>query len=142
MGTRAHPLSSFSRFRRSEQCLGRNILITGRVRDCQRRQGVPWMPLYLPLRRSHHHPTENTSSSASPTLHRDMTKISHRNVNYTMIWNVLDYAACVFPVTKVDPALDQPKPAHEFLSEADQKTYEQCARDFFRGFSMLIGGFG
>lgn len=37
---------------------------------------------------------------------------------------MLDYPACVFPVTKVDPVLDLPKPAHEFLNEADQKIYE------------------
>ncbi|KAF8264302.1 general amidase [Lactarius quietus] len=48
----------------------------------------------------------------------------YKSVAYTLIWNVLDYPACVFPVTKVDSVLDQPKPAHEFLSEADQKTYE------------------
>jgi len=38
---------------------------------------------------------------------------------------VLDYPACVFPITKVDPVLDQPKPAHEFLSKEDQRIYEQ-----------------
>ena len=59
-----------------------------------------------------------------------------------MVWNVLDYPACVFPVTKVDPVLDRPKPAHEFLSEADQKTYELCTSDFLRCFPMLISGFG
>ncbi|KAH8985891.1 general amidase [Lactarius akahatsu] len=45
------------------------------------------------------------------------------NVGYTMIWNVLDYPACVFPVTKVDPVLDRPKPEHDFLSEADRKIH-------------------
>lgn len=46
------------------------------------------------------------------------------NAGYTMIWNVLDYPACVFPVTKVDPVLDRPKPEHDFLSEADRKIHE------------------
>ncbi|KAH9027227.1 general amidase [Lactarius pseudohatsudake] len=45
------------------------------------------------------------------------------NAGYTMIWNVLDYPACVFPVTKVDPVLDRPKPEHDFLSEADRKIH-------------------
>ncbi|KAI0260490.1 general amidase [Gloeopeniophorella convolvens] len=48
----------------------------------------------------------------------------NRSAEYTLIWNALDYPACVFPVTRVDPALDQRKPAHTFLSEVDQKIYE------------------
>ncbi|KAH9007313.1 general amidase [Lactarius hatsudake] len=48
----------------------------------------------------------------------------YKNVGYTMIWNVLDYPACVFPVTKVDPVLDRPKPEHDFLSEADRQIHE------------------
>lgn len=48
----------------------------------------------------------------------------YKVLEYTFVWNALDYPACVFPVTKVDPALDQPKPAHKFLSEADKTTYE------------------
>jgi hypothetical protein len=58
-----------------------------------------------------------------------------------MVWNALDYPACVFPVTKVDPVLDRPKPAHKFLSEVDQRTYERCARDLLRDFSKLMNGF-
>ncbi len=54
-----------------------------------------------------------------------------------MVWNALDYPACVFPVTKVDPVLDRPKPERDFLSEADQKTFELCARDFLRDFSQF-----
>lgn len=46
------------------------------------------------------------------------------SAEYTMVWNALDYPACVFPVTKVDPVLDQPRSAHQFLSEADQRVYE------------------
>lgn len=46
------------------------------------------------------------------------------SAEYTLIWNVLDYPACVFPVTTVDPILDKPKPAHQFLSEADKGVYE------------------
>ncbi|KAF8273107.1 amidase signature domain-containing protein [Lactarius quietus] len=54
------------------------------------------------------------------------------NVGYTSVWNVLDYPACVFPVTKVDPVLDQPKPAHEFLGEADEKIYERFPSRTFK----------
>jgi amidase len=66
----------------------------------------------------------------------------YRSVDYTLVWNVLDYPACVFPVTKVDSVLDRPKPPHKFLSEADQKTYELCASCFLCSLSMLISGFG
>ncbi|KAI0299765.1 general amidase [Multifurca ochricompacta] len=53
------------------------------------------------------------------------------SAEYTLIWNVLDYPACVFPVTKVDPVLDKPKPAHAFLSKVDQKIYGfvRCLHD-------------
>jgi amidase len=51
---------------------------------------------------------------------------SYSSAEYTFVWNVLDYPACAFPVTEVDPVLDQPKPAHQFLSKADQRVYELC----------------
>ncbi|KAL6310386.1 general amidase [Sparassis latifolia] len=46
------------------------------------------------------------------------------SASYTKVWNTLDYPACIFPVTKVDHVLDVKKPAHEFLSEEDQRNYE------------------
>lgn len=52
--------------------------------------------------------------------------LPHSSAEYTLVWNALDYPACVFPVTEVDPVLDQPKPAHQFLSKADQWVYELC----------------
>ncbi|THH05729.1 hypothetical protein EW146_g9823 [Bondarzewia mesenterica] len=55
-----------------------------------------------------------------------------RTVQYTMIWNCLDYTACVFPVTKVDPILDQPKPAHEFLSDADKDVWQLYNPETFK----------
>ncbi|KAI9449479.1 general amidase [Lactarius psammicola] len=48
----------------------------------------------------------------------------YKSANYTMVWNALDYPACVFPVTKVDPVLDRPKPEREFLSKADQEAFQ------------------
>ncbi|KAH9978271.1 general amidase [Lactifluus volemus] len=56
------------------------------------------------------------------------------SAEYTLIWNALDYPACVFPVTKVNPILDQPKPAHEFLSKLDRNVYELCKGDFLGDF--------
>ena len=43
-----------------------------------------------------------------------------------MVWNGLDYPACVFPVSKVDPTLDVKQPRDKFLSEADESVYNMC----------------
>ena len=42
------------------------------------------------------------------------------------MWNALDYSACVFPVTKVDPAIDVKRPAHTFLGKRDEEAYNFC----------------
>lgn len=47
----------------------------------------------------------------------------NRSADYTAIWNTLDYATAVFPVTRVDPKLDANKPPHTFLGERDQAHY-------------------
>lgn len=52
--------------------------------------------------------------------------VVYSNAEYTMVWNSLDYTACVFPVTRVDPVLDKAKPAHEFFSDNDRMIYELC----------------
>lgn len=44
-----------------------------------------------------------------------------------MIWSALDYPACVFPVTIVDPTLDAKKAPHQFLTQADKNIFELCA---------------
>jgi len=54
------------------------------------------------------------------------------SADYTMIWNSLDYPALNFPVTTVNPALDVPKPAHEFLSSEDKDNYELYSPETFR----------
>jgi amidase len=52
---------------------------------------------------------------------------SHSDVNYTCVWNGLDYPAAVFPVTTVDPAIDMKKAPHMFISEADKLLYQLCS---------------
>ncbi|KZV77743.1 general amidase, partial [Peniophora sp. CONT] len=52
---------------------------------------------------------------------------------YTSVWNALDYSACVFPVTQVDPAVDVKRAAHAFLSERDEKTYNFYEPETWRG---------
>ncbi|OBZ80049.1 Acetamidase [Grifola frondosa] len=48
---------------------------------------------------------------------------ANKNTSYTMVWNTLDYVACVFPVTRVNPELDGIKPEHKFLSKADKTNH-------------------
>lgn len=48
------------------------------------------------------------------------------SAEYTAVWNALDYVACVFPVTKVDPVLDAKRPPHQFLNAMDKMNYEFC----------------
>ena len=50
----------------------------------------------------------------------------HSSAEYTAVWNALDYTACVFPVTKVDPVLDAKRPPHEFLNTTDKRNYGFC----------------
>lgn len=56
----------------------------------------------------------------------DRRKLSS-DMNYTNVWNVLDYPATVFPVTTVDPAVDVKKAPHVFISKADKRVYELCS---------------
>ncbi|EKM61017.1 uncharacterized protein PHACADRAFT_83626 [Phanerochaete carnosa HHB-10118-sp] len=46
-----------------------------------------------------------------------------RNVDYTAVWNGLDYSACVFPTTRVHATLDMKKSPHQFLNERDKTHY-------------------
>ena len=39
---------------------------------------------------------------------------------------MLNYPACAFPVTAVDPTLDRVQARHTFLSEDDKKNYDSC----------------
>ncbi|KAI6162232.1 general amidase [Pisolithus thermaeus] len=48
----------------------------------------------------------------------------NRSYGYTVVWNVLDYTASVFPVTSVDPHQDTKLPPHEFIDAFDQEIYE------------------
>jgi len=56
----------------------------------------------------------------------------NRNTNYTNVWNALDYTSCIFPVSKVDPAVDVKKPAHQFLSDFDKTVYELYDPETFK----------
>ncbi|KAH8120360.1 general amidase [Phellopilus nigrolimitatus] len=65
---------------------------------------------------------KNMYVSLSILLH-DLVVIRNRDAAYTMAWNGLDSAACVFPVSKVDPAVDVKQPRDKFLSMVDEFFY-------------------
>ena len=45
---------------------------------------------------------------------------------YTSQWNLLDYPALVFPVSKVDPGLDRVEEGYEPMNDRDRENYELC----------------
>ena len=56
----------------------------------------------------------------------EVPRCLRRISTYPMVWNALNYTACAFPVTVVDPAQDVLQPRTEFLSKADKENYEAC----------------
>lgn len=66
--------------------------------------------------------------SADMLIVPNVSAIIHikRDAFYTSLWNALDYAACTFPVTTVDPALDTRVPRHHFHNHEDEHVYRWC----------------
>ncbi|KAG1881700.1 general amidase [Suillus tomentosus] len=65
----------------------------------------------------------------------------NRYTNYTTVWNVLDYAATVFPVTTVDPTLDarnEKDPPHRFYDQFDQDVYEMYDPEKFKNAPVCL----
>ncbi|KAJ7675696.1 general amidase [Mycena polygramma] len=62
---------------------------------------------------------------------------------YTTLCNALDYACSVFPVTVVDPEIDDPHPPHRFYNHEDEHIYKLYNSELFPGCPValqLIGG--
>ncbi|KAK7048484.1 general amidase [Favolaschia claudopus] len=62
---------------------------------------------------------------------------------YTTLCNALDYSCSVFPVTFVDPEVDDPHPPHRFYNHEDEHIYKLYNSDLFPGCPValqLIGG--
>ncbi|KAJ7288192.1 general amidase [Mycena rebaudengoi] len=62
---------------------------------------------------------------------------------YTTLCNALDYACSVFPVTFVEPEVDDPHPPHRFYNHEDEHIYKLYNSDLFPGCPValqLIGG--
>ena len=51
---------------------------------------------------------------------------------YTSQWNLLDYPALVFPVTKVDPTIDTAEEGYTPRNEKDRFNYELCVSFWIR----------
>ena len=60
-------------------------------------------------------------------------QLAHSNgafsdANYTMVWNGMDYPACVFPVTKVDTELDKKHERTTFFGTMDEIIHNNCTK--------------
>ncbi|BGO99058.1 hypothetical protein NBRC10513v2_000159 [Rhodotorula toruloides] len=55
-----------------------------------------------------------------------------QDIFYTGICNLCDYPAAVFPVTKVDPAVDVKAEPYEFASDFDKINYERYDAEVYR----------
>ncbi|KAH9944410.1 general amidase [Epithele typhae] len=69
------------------------------------------------------------------------TAVPHGHVRssvYTIIWNTMDYPSLVFPVTKVDPALDAKPIREDFWSEDDKFVYDTYDAEKFNGLPACL----
>ncbi|KAG2104409.1 general amidase [Suillus discolor] len=62
----------------------------------------------------------------------------NRYVDYTAVWNALDYAAAIFPVTTVDSTLDGKAPPHAFYNDFDKDVYEMYDPERFRNAPVCL----
>ncbi|KAI0033148.1 general amidase [Vararia minispora EC-137] len=63
---------------------------------------------------------------------RVVAHVSPSYTQYTGVFNLLDYPSCVFPVTRVDPAIDVKKRAHRFLNKRDERCYRLYDPELWR----------
>ena len=65
-------------------------------------------------------------------------------VGYTAVWNLLDFAACTFPVTFVDKRIDQASDSKLFrqINDLDGRIQQEYDPEFYHGapVSLQIGG--
>ena len=57
---------------------------------------------------------------------------SDRYLAYMTQWNLLDYPALVFPVTRVDPSVDVQDEWYLPINEKDRQIYHRCRSLYFR----------
>ncbi|KAI0033140.1 general amidase [Vararia minispora EC-137] len=59
-------------------------------------------------------------------------------IAYTSVYNVLNYPSLIFPVTKVDPAVDVKRSAHKFFNEDDEAWYNLYEPETWRGAPVAL----
>ncbi|KAG2111804.1 general amidase [Suillus cothurnatus] len=62
----------------------------------------------------------------------------NRYVDYTAVWNALDYPAAIFPVTTVDSILDGKVPPHDFYNDFDKDVYEMYDPEKFKNAPVCL----
>ncbi|THV07614.1 general amidase [Dendrothele bispora CBS 962.96] len=62
----------------------------------------------------------------------------NKNGNYTMVWNLLDYAALVIPVSKVDQVVDARRPRHEFYNDTDRMHWESYNPETYKDAPVAV----
>jgi amidase len=62
----------------------------------------------------------------------------NRYVDYTAVWNALDYPATIFPVTTVDSILDGKVPPHDFYNDFDKDVYEMYDPEKFKNAPVCL----
>ncbi|KAG2137384.1 general amidase [Suillus bovinus] len=62
----------------------------------------------------------------------------NRYLDYTAVWNALDYPAAVFPVTTVDSTLDRKARPHAFHNDIDKDIYEMYDPEKFKNAPVCL----
>ncbi|KPV74611.1 uncharacterized protein RHOBADRAFT_36508 [Rhodotorula graminis WP1] len=64
--------------------------------------------------------------------------LGNKHVGYTAMFNLLDAPCTVFPVTKVDPAVDKPDSAFKALTEVDQQIHDEFDSTLTAGLPVAL----
>ncbi|OAX37140.1 general amidase [Rhizopogon vinicolor AM-OR11-026] len=87
-------------------------------------------------------PVDATICPAAPFVATPRGKNSiqamSKYINYTAVWNVLDYPATIFPVTTVDPNLDAKKSPHYFYDGFNKGIYEMYDPETFKNAPVCL----
>ena len=57
---------------------------------------------------------------------------------YTSQWNLLDYPSLVFPVTKVDAAVDRWPKDYETMNKQDEYNHDMCKDVFLKAWARCF----
>ncbi|KAF9452079.1 amidase signature enzyme [Macrolepiota fuliginosa MF-IS2] len=63
---------------------------------------------------------------------------TNKYATYTTVWNILDYPACVIPVSKIDPVLDAKQTRDSFHNDIDRQNWEFYDPETFKNAPICI----